>query len=184
MADEDAGGDPCRKFADGFPNLFVRDAVHIRNRHVAFLASFQARDCPCMVLHVVLSQDPSLPSNTMGSSNVACNPPTCCPGRRVHLRAAVHHLPAAAHVCRLLHPRAALLPHRHCRAGAGVLACMPATSACRHAATPAVFQPVRGIPLLHAHVIFLDSRAGTGHGSVSLCYNMPNCMRAAYPSPR
>lgn len=30
----------CRRFADGFPNLFVKDAVHIRNRHVAFLASF------------------------------------------------------------------------------------------------------------------------------------------------
>lgn len=40
-----AGADPRRKFADGFPNLFVKDAVHIRNRHVAFLASFQARDC-------------------------------------------------------------------------------------------------------------------------------------------
>ena len=30
----------CRRFADGFPNLFVKDAVRIRNRHVAFLASF------------------------------------------------------------------------------------------------------------------------------------------------
>ena len=30
-----------RSFADGFPNLFVRDATRIRNRHVAFLASFQ-----------------------------------------------------------------------------------------------------------------------------------------------
>jgi hypothetical protein len=30
-----------RKFADGFPNLFVKDAIRIRNRHVAFLASFQ-----------------------------------------------------------------------------------------------------------------------------------------------
>ena len=29
-----------RHFADGFPNLFVRDATRIRNRHVAFLASF------------------------------------------------------------------------------------------------------------------------------------------------
>ncbi|KAL3145479.1 ribose phosphate diphosphokinase subunit prs3 [Trebouxia sp. C0010 RCD-2024] len=28
-------------FADGFPNLFVKDATKIRNRHVAFLASFQ-----------------------------------------------------------------------------------------------------------------------------------------------
>ncbi|KAK9804202.1 hypothetical protein WJX72_001045 [[Myrmecia] bisecta] len=28
------------KFADGFPNLFVKDATRIRNRHVAFLASF------------------------------------------------------------------------------------------------------------------------------------------------
>ena len=33
---------PFRKFNDGFPNLFVRDATRIRNRHVAFLASFQS----------------------------------------------------------------------------------------------------------------------------------------------
>ncbi len=33
--------DPCRSFPDGFPNLFVKDATRIRNRHVAFLASFQ-----------------------------------------------------------------------------------------------------------------------------------------------
>ena len=32
---------PSRKFADGFPNVFVKDATRIRNRHVAFLASFQ-----------------------------------------------------------------------------------------------------------------------------------------------
>ena len=31
----------CRSFPDGFPNLFVKDATRIRNRHVAFLASFQ-----------------------------------------------------------------------------------------------------------------------------------------------
>ena len=31
----------CRTFADGFPNVFVKDATKIRNRHVAFLASFQ-----------------------------------------------------------------------------------------------------------------------------------------------
>ncbi len=30
----------CRNFADGFPDLFVKDATVIRNRHVAFLASF------------------------------------------------------------------------------------------------------------------------------------------------
>ena len=30
-----------RKFADGFPNVFVKDATRIRNRHVAFMASFQ-----------------------------------------------------------------------------------------------------------------------------------------------
>lgn len=30
----------CRKFADGFPDLFVEDALRIRNQHVAFLASF------------------------------------------------------------------------------------------------------------------------------------------------
>ncbi|KAL4529535.1 hypothetical protein Ndes2526B_g04343 [Nannochloris sp. 'desiccata'] len=29
-----------KRFADGFPNLYVRDAIRIRNRHVAFLASF------------------------------------------------------------------------------------------------------------------------------------------------
>jgi len=29
-----------RKFADGFPDLFVEDAINVRNRHVAFLASF------------------------------------------------------------------------------------------------------------------------------------------------
>mmetsp|Transcript_42571 Transcript_42571/g.107613 ORF Transcript_42571/g.107613 Transcript_42571/m.107613 type:complete len:412 (-) Transcript_42571:26-1261(-) len=31
-----------RNFADGFPNLFVKDAVHMRNRHVGFLASFHS----------------------------------------------------------------------------------------------------------------------------------------------
>lgn len=30
----------CSRFKDGFPNLFVRDAIRVRNRHVAFLASF------------------------------------------------------------------------------------------------------------------------------------------------
>lgn len=30
----------CRCFNDGFPNVFVRDALDIRNRNVAFLASF------------------------------------------------------------------------------------------------------------------------------------------------
>lgn len=31
----------CRSvFNDGFPNVFVRDALDIRNRHVAFLCSF------------------------------------------------------------------------------------------------------------------------------------------------
>lgn len=30
----------CRKFADGFPDLFVDKAIDIRNKHVAFLASF------------------------------------------------------------------------------------------------------------------------------------------------
>ena len=29
-----------RKFADGFPDLFVDNAIEIRNKHVAFLASF------------------------------------------------------------------------------------------------------------------------------------------------
>eukprot|EP00195_Chlamydomonas_chlamydogama_P015597 CAMPEP_0202902958 /NCGR_PEP_ID=MMETSP1392-20130828/19650_1 /ASSEMBLY_ACC=CAM_ASM_000868 /TAXON_ID=225041 /ORGANISM="Chlamydomonas chlamydogama, Strain SAG 11-48b" /LENGTH=355 /DNA_ID=CAMNT_0049589863 /DNA_START=336 /DNA_END=1403 /DNA_ORIENTATION=+ len=29
-----------RKFADGFPDLFVENAMNIRNKHVAFLASF------------------------------------------------------------------------------------------------------------------------------------------------
>mmetsp|Transcript_19699 Transcript_19699/g.55004 ORF Transcript_19699/g.55004 Transcript_19699/m.55004 type:complete len:411 (+) Transcript_19699:41-1273(+) len=29
-----------KKFADGFPDLFVEDALKVRNRHVAFLASF------------------------------------------------------------------------------------------------------------------------------------------------
>lgn len=29
-----------RWFNDGFPNVFVRDALHVRNRNVAFLASF------------------------------------------------------------------------------------------------------------------------------------------------
>lgn len=29
-----------KKFADGFPDLFVEDALQIRNQHVAFLASF------------------------------------------------------------------------------------------------------------------------------------------------
>lgn len=27
-------------FPDGFPNLFVKDAMRMRNRHVGFLASF------------------------------------------------------------------------------------------------------------------------------------------------
>jgi phosphoribosylpyrophosphate synthetase len=30
------------QFPDGFPNLFVKDATRVRNRHVAFLASFQS----------------------------------------------------------------------------------------------------------------------------------------------
>ena len=30
----------CRTFPDGFPNLFVKDAMRIRNRHVGFLGSF------------------------------------------------------------------------------------------------------------------------------------------------
>ena len=30
----------CRLFHDGFPNMFVRDAVDVRNRNVAFLCSF------------------------------------------------------------------------------------------------------------------------------------------------
>lgn len=30
----------CSVFNDGFPNVFVRDALDIRNRHVAFLCSF------------------------------------------------------------------------------------------------------------------------------------------------
>ena len=34
-------GQPRRSFPDGFPNLFVRDADKIRNRHVAYLANFQ-----------------------------------------------------------------------------------------------------------------------------------------------
>jgi len=29
-----------KNFADGFPNLFVKDATHMHNRHVGFLASF------------------------------------------------------------------------------------------------------------------------------------------------
>lgn len=32
------------KFKDGFPNLFVNDAKLVRNRHVAFLASFHSPD--------------------------------------------------------------------------------------------------------------------------------------------
>jgi hypothetical protein len=32
--------DHRRNFADGFPDLFVEDAMAVRNRHVAFLASF------------------------------------------------------------------------------------------------------------------------------------------------
>lgn len=35
---------PSRRFADGFPNLFVKDAVRIRNRHVGFLASFHSSE--------------------------------------------------------------------------------------------------------------------------------------------
>lgn len=31
---------PHRSFPDGFPDLFVHNATHIRNRHVGFLASF------------------------------------------------------------------------------------------------------------------------------------------------
>ena len=32
----------CSQFADGFPNVFIKDAMKVRNRHVAFLASFQS----------------------------------------------------------------------------------------------------------------------------------------------
>ena len=34
------GGIQWKSFADGFPNLFIEDAESLRNRHVAFLASF------------------------------------------------------------------------------------------------------------------------------------------------
>lgn len=30
----------CRTFADGFPDVFIENALDIRNQHVAFLASF------------------------------------------------------------------------------------------------------------------------------------------------
>jgi len=30
------------RFPDGFPNLFVKNAIEVRNRHVAFLASFHS----------------------------------------------------------------------------------------------------------------------------------------------
>lgn len=32
----------CRKFDDGFPNLFIQNAQGIRGQHVAFLASFSS----------------------------------------------------------------------------------------------------------------------------------------------
>ena len=32
----------CSHFADGFPNVFIKDAMKVRNRHVAFLASFNS----------------------------------------------------------------------------------------------------------------------------------------------
>lgn len=32
----------CRKFADGFPNIFIPNAHGIRGQHVAFLASFSS----------------------------------------------------------------------------------------------------------------------------------------------
>lgn len=39
-----------KHFADGFPNLFVKDAIRIRNRHVAFLANF---DCPGVIFEQI-----------------------------------------------------------------------------------------------------------------------------------
>lgn len=32
------------RFEDGFPNIFIQNAVHIRNRHVGFLASFHSSE--------------------------------------------------------------------------------------------------------------------------------------------
>ena len=49
IVDEDVGGSGIelgdidwRKFPDGFPDLFVNDAYGVRDRHVAFLASFHS----------------------------------------------------------------------------------------------------------------------------------------------
>ena len=51
------------KFADGFPNLFVKNAELMRNRHVAFLASFHRPD----VIFEQLSIIYALPRMFVGS---------------------------------------------------------------------------------------------------------------------
>ena len=52
-----------RHFADGFPNLFVKNAESMRNRHVAFLASFHRPD----VIFEQLSIIYALPRMFVGS---------------------------------------------------------------------------------------------------------------------
>ena len=56
----------CRCFHDGFPNVFVRNAVSIRNRHVAFLCSFHRPD----VIFEQLSVMYALPRLFIGSFTV------------------------------------------------------------------------------------------------------------------
>jgi ribose-phosphate pyrophosphokinase len=62
IAAEDVGGSSVelgdvdwRKFADGFPDLFVNDAYGVRDRHVAFLASFHSPEVIFEQLSVIYS---------------------------------------------------------------------------------------------------------------------------------
>ena len=74
-----------RRFADGFPNLFVKDAIRIRNRHVAFLASFHTPGgCSCCVVELKPSDwgaGPALFCCT--PMPPAMRPPWPLPARRV-----------------------------------------------------------------------------------------------------
>lgn len=54
----------CRKFADGFPDLFVEDALDIRNKHVAFLGSFHN---PAVIFEQVHTQLLVQPCSCAGS---------------------------------------------------------------------------------------------------------------------
>lgn len=80
---------PHRRFADGFPNLFVKDAVRIRNRHVGFLASFHSSEVIFDQLSIIYQLPrmfvgsftlvlPYFPTGTAERVCVVCMGGVCC----------------------------------------------------------------------------------------------------------